>query len=103
MDASRHGRALEQDARVARVEFACYAPLGFGEEVVVCGDAASGAAAARTAKAMAQTTTKMRTKTQLLPSRGVADLGLLGEGGVVPRGVAAGASRPRLITDLGFS
>ena len=39
MDASRHGRALEQDARVARVEFACYAPLGFGEEVVVCGDA----------------------------------------------------------------
>ena len=39
MDASRHGRALEEDARVARVEFACYAPLGFGEEVVVCGDA----------------------------------------------------------------
>ena len=30
MDASRHGRALEEDARVARVEFACYAPLGFG-------------------------------------------------------------------------
>lgn len=38
MDASRHGAALKS-AHVAKVEFQCYAPLGFGEEVVVSGDA----------------------------------------------------------------